>query len=266
MDSLDGDMKSQRSRIRVALTTTLDAAAGEHSRPAVFLYTSYIHALEQIGLAPVLITPSHSPDAIAALMDACCGLVLSGGEDVDPSRYGEKPSPALGATLVERDDMEFAALDCALRLDMPVFGICRGCQVMNVHFGGSLYQDIDTERPGHLLHQQLAPWSQRTHAASVKRDSLLYRTVGTEELRINSFHHQAVKELGRDLRVAARAEDGLVEAIEHESRNWVLGVQWHPERNEAEAPDTDPDRRLFSGFRDAVRRYAAESAREPAGV
>ncbi|HEX2167382.1 MAG TPA: gamma-glutamyl-gamma-aminobutyrate hydrolase family protein [Longimicrobiales bacterium] len=256
MASTDVGNAAERGPIRVALTTTLDAAAGEHSRPAVFLYTSYIRALEQIGLAPVLITPTHSPAAIAALLDACCGLVLSGGEDVEPSRYGEKPSPALGATLAERDTMEFSALDCALRLDMPVFGICRGCQVLNVHLGGSLYQDIDTERPGHLLHQQLAPWSHRTHKATVHPGSLLHRTVGVDELRINSFHHQAVKELGRDLRVVARAEDGLVEAIEHESREWVLGVQWHPERNEAEAPDTDPDRRLFAGFRDAVRQYA----------
>src|SRR5690606_4104956 len=213
------------------------------------LYTSYIQALEQIGLAPVLITPAHSPAAITALMDACCGLVLSGGEDVQPSRYGEAPSPALGATLAARDDMEFTALDCALRLDMPVFGICRGLQVLNVHFGGSLYQDIDTERPGHLLHVQSAPWSSRTHDATVQPDSLLRRIVGTDELRINSFHRQAVKELGQDLRVVARAEDGLVEAIEHETRPWVLGVQWHPERNEAEAPDADPDRRLFSAFR-----------------
>ena len=91
-------------------------------------------------------------------------------------------------------------------------------------------------------------------------DSLLRRIVGTDELRINSFHHQAVKELGQDLRVVARAEDGLVEAIEHETRPWVLGVQWHPERNEAEAPDTDPDRRLFSAFREAVGAYASQAA------
>jgi putative glutamine amidotransferase len=262
----NGDNATQRGSIRVALTTTLDAVAGEHSRPAVFLYTSYIRALEQIGLAPVLITPAHSPASIASLLDACCGLVLTGGEDVDPSRYGEKPSPALGATLPARDDMEFSALDCALRLDMPIFGICRGCQVMNVHFGGSLYQDIDTERPGHLLHAPLAPWGQRTHEASVLKDSLLHRIVGADLLKINSFHHQAVKELGQGLRVVARAEDGLVEAIEHESRDWVLGVQWHPERGEAEAPDNDPDRRLFAGFQEAVRRYSTAATRETAGV
>ncbi|MBR9988338.1 MAG: gamma-glutamyl-gamma-aminobutyrate hydrolase family protein [Gemmatimonadetes bacterium] len=265
MSSTDGDNVRARGSIRIAVTTTLEAVAGEHSRPAVFLYTSYIHALEQMGLAPVLITPAHSPAAIASLLNACCGIVLSGGEDVEPSRYGEKPSPALGATLRERDEMEFTALDCALQRDMPVFGICRGCQVLNVHFGGSLYQDIDTERPGHLLHQQLAPWGQSTHAATVRPDSLLRRIIGTDELHINSFHHQAVKELGRDLRVVARADDGLVEAIEHESRAWVLGVQWHPERGEAAAPDTDPDRRLFASFRDAVRQYADER-REQVGI
>jgi putative glutamine amidotransferase len=152
--------------------------------------------------------------------------------------------------------MEFRALHAALRHDMPILGICRGCQVLNVHFGGTLYQDIDTERPGHLLHQQIGAWEQRTHAASVQRDSLLYRVIGEDRLFINSFHHQAVKGLGTDLRVVARAEDGLVEAIEHETRPWVIGVQWHPERNEAAAPATDPDRRLFAGFRDAVVAYS----------
>lgn len=244
------------SPLRVALTTTLEQSAGDHSRPAVFLYTSYILALEQFGVAPVLITPSHSTTAIRALLDACSGLVLSGGEDVEPSRYGEEPSPALGATLASRDEMELTALEHAITRGMPVLGICRGCQVLNVYFGGSLYQDIETERPGHLLHQQLASWTDRTHDATVQPDSLLHRIVQSDVLRINSFHHQAVKGLGEGLRVVARAEDGLVEAIEHETLPWVLGVQWHPERHEAEAPDTDPDRRLFAAFRDAVRAYA----------
>ena len=141
---------SEPKPIRVGLTTTVDAEAGSHGRPAVFVYTSYVHALEQIGLAPVLITPAHSPAAIEALLGACFGLVLSGGEDVDPARYGEAPSPALGTVLPSRDEMEFRALDCALARKMPVFGICRGCQVLNVHFGGTLIQDIDTEVEGEL--------------------------------------------------------------------------------------------------------------------
>jgi putative glutamine amidotransferase len=251
--------------VRVALTTSVEAASGPHARPTVFLYTSYIHALEQIGVAPVLITPAHGPAAIDALLDACCGLVLSGGEDVDPARYGEPPSPALGTVVPARDEMEFRALQCALDRGMPVLGICRGCQVLNVHFGGSLYQDIATEVAGDTLHEQREPWGKRSHEAVVDCDSLLCRIVDTERLFINSFHHQAVNRLGEGLRVVARAEDGLVEAIEHENYPWLLGVQWHPERNEAASADTDPDRRIFLAFGEAVLDYAAADRSQAAG-
>lgn len=248
---------SEGSRpVRIALTTTIDEQAGAHARPAVFLYTSYIRALEAMGLAPVLITPAHSAPAIEALVEACCGLVLTGGEDVDPACYGEEPSPALGATIPARDRMEFRALSCALERKVPVLGICRGCQLLNVHFGGTLYQDIDTERPGDLLHEQREPWGKRSHSATVHPGSRLHEIVGGEDLFINSFHHQAVKKVGDGLRVVARADDGLVEAIEHEEHPWLLGVQWHPERNEAATLDTDPDRRIFLAYRDAVRSRA----------
>lgn len=245
------------SPLRVGLTTTIDARAGSHARPAVFLYTSYIHALEQNGLAPVLITPAHSPASIAALLHGCAGLVLSGGEDVHPSRYGEEPSPALGRVEPLRDAMEFEAVACAVSLGVPIFGICRGLQVLNVHFGGTLYQDIMTDREGdHLAHEQAGSWYDRAHDATVAPDSMLHSIVGSDRLHINSFHHQAVKHLGKDLRVVARADDGLVEAIEHKTYPWLLGVQWHPERNEAATPESDPDRRLFAGFREAVMDFA----------
>lgn len=244
-------------RLRVGLTTTVDRVAGSHARPAVFLYTSYIDVLEQIGLTPVLITPAHSAASIDALVDTCCGLVLSGGEDVEPARYGEEPSPALGAVEPTRDEMELRAVSCGLRREMPILGICRGLQLLNVYFGGTLYQDLATERPGELLHEQTEPWGRRSHGATVDPDSLLHGIVGQERLRINSFHHQAIRDLAAGLRVSARADDGLVEAIEHLELPWVLGVQWHPERNEAAASSSDPDRRIFLGFRDAVLRYAA---------
>jgi putative glutamine amidotransferase len=247
--------------LRIALTTTIDANAGSHARPAVFLYTSYIHALEQVALAPVLITPAHSPAAIEALLDACCGLILSGGEDVDPARYDEDPSPALGAVEPARDEMEFHALGYAAGTGMPIFGICRGLQVLNVHFGGTLYQDIVSDREGeHLRHEQAGSWYERAHGAKVRPDSLLHSIVESDRLHINSFHHQGVKHLGSGLRVVARADDGLVEAIEHDSYPWLLGVQWHPERNEATTPATDPDRRLFLAFREAVFEHAGRGA------
>jgi putative glutamine amidotransferase len=255
-----GQVTGAAPSLLVALTTTIDVHAGSHARPAVFLYTSYIQALAQIGLAPVLITPAHSAAAIDALIDKCCGMVLSGGEDVDPSRYGEEPSPALGTVEPARDESEFRAVACATARGMPIFGICRGLQVLNVHFGGTLYQDIMTDREGeHVVHEQTGGWSDRAHGANVAPDSLLRSIVGEERLHINSFHHQAVKHLGSDLRVVARADDGLVEAIEHKSYPWLLGVQWHPERKEAHTPESDPDRRLFEGFREAVSDYATRA-------
>ena len=242
--------------LRVGLTTTIDPAAGSHARPAAFLYTNYVDALERVGAAAVLITPAHTPAAIDALVSACCGLVLTGGEDVDPACYGEPPSPALGTVRRARDDVEFRALDCAIARGMPVFGICRGAQVLNVHFGGTLYQDIKTQRPGALSHQQTAPWGQNAHDVTVEPDSLLCSLVRARRISINSFHHQALKDVGRDLRVVARSDDGLIEAIEHTRYPWLLGVQWHPERTEASAPEPHPDFSLFAGFRDAMTRYA----------
>jgi putative glutamine amidotransferase len=242
--------------IRVALTTTIHQEAGSHRRPAVFLYRRYITALEEVGLAPVLVTPGHSPAAVHSLLDACCGLVLSGGEDVDPARYGEAPSPALGSVERARDEVEFHAVECAMQRGMPIFGICRGMQLLNVYFGGSLYQDLPTEWDGDLLHEQLGAWEARSHSATVVAGTELHRIVRDERLFINSFHHQAVKRLGRGLRASACAEDGLIEAVEMPDHDWLIGVQWHPERNEASAPETDPDRRLFLSFRQAVRKYS----------
>ncbi len=240
------------ARPLVALTTSLDRKSGAHARPSVFLYTSYIAAIEAIGLTPVLITPAHTRESIGALLSSCRGLVLTGGEDVDPARYGEDPSPALGTIMPERDEMEFTALACALGNDMPVFAICRGLQVLNVFMGGSLYQDIATEFPGDVLHQQRTPWSTKAHSVHVDRGSMLHGIVGSDTFSINSFHHQALKDVAPGLRVVARADDGLVEAAESIDGTWCMGVQWHPERHEATAAESDPDRRLFAAFREVV--------------
>ena len=236
----------------VAVTTTMEARSGSHQRPSVFLYTSYIEVLERAGLAPVLVTPAHGAAAIDAIVGACAGVVLTGGEDVDPARYGETPSPALGAVMRERDEMEWRVLDAALPRRLPVLGICRGMQLLNAYFGGTLYQDLNTERPGAVVHQQAEPWGRGTHHVALEETSLLRRVIGADRVFINSYHHQGVDGLAPSLRASAVAEDGLIEGIEAPDHPWLVGVQWHPERHEASAPDTDPDRRIFEHFQRAV--------------
>lgn len=236
----------------VAVTTTVVPAAEPAGRSQVALPEDYITALENLGLTTVLITPAHPSRSIQVLIDRCSGLVLTGGEDVEPARYGEAPTPALGPVNPARDAMELAALRHALRRQLPVLGICRGCQVLNVFFGGTLYQDLDTQRPGTGRHCQTESGSIRTHPARVEPGSRLASILGVGELRINSFHHQGVKDLGRGLEATAFADDGLIEAIEATGYPWVIGVQWHPERNEATATEMDPDHRLLASFAEAA--------------
>jgi putative glutamine amidotransferase len=254
------------ARPLVGLTTSWDPAAGDHSQPQVVMYAAYISCLENVGLAPILISPAHSKISIEAMIEACEGLVLSGGGDIEPHHYGEADLPGLDWVSAERDAAEFVALDAAIRGRIPIFGICRGVQVMNVRLGGTLYQDIDRDRPHpSTLHQQTGPWGARAHDAKVEPGSCLHRIVVDEELHINSYHHQAIKDVAPALDVTARAEDGVVEAVEMRDYPWGLGVQWHPERHEATAPHTDPNLRLFAAFADAVMANRARVRQAGAG-
>jgi putative glutamine amidotransferase len=242
----------------IAITTSSHEGP-EFRVPQVLLGYPYVDAVETAGGASVLVTPAHSPASLVCLLERVDGLLLSGGEDVSPHHYGQQPHPRLEATHPLRDDMEFQALRCALERRIPVLGICRGMQLLNVCFGGTLYQDLPSQRPGEVVHEQLAPVSRRWHAATVESGSRLHRIFGTGELFINSFHHQGIRRLGGGLSPLAWAEDGLVEAVEAEEYPWVFGVQWHPERGEAESPGDrrDPDRRLIHAFLEATRARVA---------
>jgi putative glutamine amidotransferase len=237
----------------VAVTTTIDPQGGDYRRPRVALYASYLAPLERFGLVPVLITPAHSPEAIDRLMGICQGLVLSGGDDIDPSRYGHDPIPELGQVNPPRDASELRALAAAVPRDIPVLGICRGHQMLNVFFGGTLCQDIGVEMQEAISHLQTSPWEAHHHEVEVEPGTRLAEAVGRQRLQINSFHHQAIRRTAPNLEVTARADDGLIEAIESRDHRWVVGVQWHPERHEASAPEGDPNLRLFQAFADAVR-------------
>lgn len=237
-------------RPKVALTTAVNARGGQ-DRGRIEIWDTYLRSLERVGLAALLVTPAHSRESIASLMAECDGLVLSGGGDMDPALWGEAPVPGLDDVSPERDAMEYAALEEAFARDLPVLGICRGCQVVNVYFGGTLYQDLPTQRPGGVDHRQSAGWDRTQHEVQVAPGSRLADVLGVGGVHVNSFHHQAVRDVAPGL-VATATVDGLVEAVESADERWLVAVQWHPERHGADAPDTDPSIRLLRAFREAV--------------
>lgn len=241
----------------VALTTTIDPKGGEYQQPRVAVYANYIAALQRAGLTPVLVTPAHSAEAILQLVGICAGLVLAGGDDIDPARYGQEPIPELGLVNPPRDAAECRAIAAAAELDMPILGICRGHQLLNVFFGGTLIQDIPSAMGADVTHSQSAPWGAHHHEVTVHPGSRLGDAIGLERLEINSFHHQAIDEVASNLEVTARADDGMIEGVESRDHRWIVGVQWHPERYEARARDSDPNVRLFNAFAEQVRKYAA---------
>jgi putative glutamine amidotransferase len=250
--------REHNERPLIAVTTAL-APTGSHGLPGVKLNAQYVTAIEEPGGATLLLTPAHDLASVEQIVGVAHGLVLTGGEDVDPARYGQAPHPTVTSVNPARDAVELAALEAAMRRGIPVLGICRGMQVLNVGLGGTLIQDLPSQRKGGLLHEQSAPVDKEWHHATVAEGSGLAEIFGTCELFINSFHHQAVDELGTGLQASAWAEDGVVEGMEGTGDAWIRGVQWHPERGEAEAPrdQRDPNRRLFWAFVQAAREFAA---------
>ncbi|HET6229910.1 MAG TPA: gamma-glutamyl-gamma-aminobutyrate hydrolase family protein [Longimicrobiaceae bacterium] len=242
----------------IAVTTSM-GPGGSHQLPHVTLNVQYVTAVEEPGGTALPLTPAHNPQSIERVIDAAHGLLLSGGEDVDPALYGQEPHPELGSVNPPRDTMEMAALQAALRRGIPVLAICRGVQLLNVALGGTLIQDLGSQRPGPLVHEQEAPVLHRWHSATVRLESGLHSIFGRTELFINSFHHQAIDRVAPGLEATAWAEDGIVEGVEGRGHPWMYGVQWHPERGEAEivGDKRDPDRRLLWAFVDAARQFMA---------
>lgn len=190
--------------------------------------TRYIRAVRQAGGVPVIL-----PVGLEAVEDVCDrldGVLLIGGEDVDPYLYGEEPHRQLGKVLPERDESELTLIKTMADQDKPVFGICRGYQLINVAFGGTIYQDMYAQLSEDLLqHHQLTDLDFAFHSIDIVGDSKLAGWAGTSEVRVNSLHHQAVKEVNAPLVVTAVAKDGVIEAIESTAHRFVVGVQWHPE-------------------------------------
>jgi putative glutamine amidotransferase len=207
---------------RIGVTMAFDSQRGER-------FTPYLRSVEAAGGVPVSLAAAPSAEA-ATLLDGIQALLLTGGSDVDPALYGQAPHPRLGPVLRDRDDFELALVREALDRDLPILGICRGHQVLNVATGGTLFQDIPSDLSGGEEHDSEKERWHRSHDVRILPGTRLRELLGEDRIAVNSFHHQAVRDLGRGLRVSAvSGENGVVEGIEAEASRFVLGVQWHPE-------------------------------------
>lgn len=245
-------------RAIVAVTATVGTEDGVGR---LRLTASYLHVLERAGFIPMVLPPFAGPPGVVAsavgrILDVVDGLVLTGGEDVDPARYGATPSPHLGPTNAARDATEIAAVLAARDRLLPTLAICRGIQVLNVALGGTLLQDIPSQRPGALPHDPGQPYDGRTHSIRLVEASRAARALSAATARVNSRHHQAIDRLAASLTVTGTAPDGIIEAVETRDDDgwWVMGVQWHPE--EFVRDPGAADHGLFAAFAAAIRRAA----------
>lgn len=215
--------------------------------------TSYVRAVIAAGGTPLLIPSDEDGGLAAEYLPLLHGLLVPGGEDVTPALYGEDPLRQVTFMNEEKDRMELALIRGAVDRGMPVFGICRGIQLLNVCFGGTLYQDLPTQYPGVLGHaQDMAIRGQLTHRVTLEPDSLLEKLLGGEPLSVNSYHHQAVRTPAPGFTVTARAADGVIEGVEDPERN-LYAVQWHPEDLVESHPRFRP---LFRHLVERAEQYA----------
>lgn len=192
-----------------------------------FLTDFYVEAVEHVGGIPVLL-PAVGTSSVSKIYDMVDGIIFSGGSDVDPSFYGQNPFRGMGEITPNRDKFELFLAKKALAGQKPVLGICRGIQVLCIAAGGNIYQDISEATK--LDHFQNAPKWYPYHEIKIDKESNLYEILGRSRMKVNTFHHQSVKESGSILKAVAWTEDGLIEAVESENPEQnILGVQWHPE-------------------------------------
>ncbi|HBK84868.1 MAG TPA: peptidase C26 [Firmicutes bacterium] len=206
---------------------------------------TYIQAVLKAGGVPLLLPAIAPEDVIMAYADVVDGLIVSGGPDIDPQYFGEQPIPELGAVNPVMDACECVLIRRVLELDKPILGICRGAQVMNVVAGGTLYQDLQSALPKVLKHDQEQPRWYPSHAVRLAEGSMLAEIFQAEELKVNSFHHQAVARVAPGFVATAHAEDNVIEAVESQKHRFAIGVQWHPEGMWNQAANYDS---LFAAF------------------
>ncbi|GIL15699.1 MAG: gamma-glutamyl-gamma-aminobutyrate hydrolase [Chloroflexota bacterium] len=214
---------------------------------------TYSSNVERAGGAPILIPLQLSQATLKAIYARIDGLLLAGGVDVHPKEFGEEIEPFCGEIDTSRDETELSVTRWALADGHPIFGICRGIQMLNVAAGGSLYQDIPSQIKTEQNHSYIAgdPYNLRAHPVELEPTSRMAQWLGASQLQVNSLHHQALKKIAPGLRVIGRSPDGVVEAVESDNELFRVGVQFHPELLEDDARMLN----LFKAFIESAREY-----------
>lgn len=194
-----------------------------------FLVSNYVKVIEQSKGSCILYPHTHDTETFERYLDLVDGIILTGGIDINPMFYGEEPMEKLGYFNTKKDFFEVELTKKAIQRGIPILGIDRGLQVINVAMGGTLYQDLSYRDGEHLKHFQSSIMSEKSHSVSIEPHSELREIFGQDKIFVNSFHHQSVKELGKNLEATAKASDGVIEAIEYTGGSFAMGVQWQPE-------------------------------------
>ncbi|MBE6895998.1 MAG: gamma-glutamyl-gamma-aminobutyrate hydrolase family protein [Ruminococcaceae bacterium] len=211
----------------------------------VKIQDTYVKTVECLGGIPIVIPYTDNESTLTKFTDICDGFIFTGGADVDPKHYGEEKKETCGVIQQYRDDLELRIFNVIIKKQKPIIAICRGIQIVNVALGGTLYQDIPTEKPSDIFHQQKEPKFAMSHDVEILKGTPLHSLIGAERMQANSFHHQAIKTLGKDLEIMATADDGIIEAVYLKSDRYLRAYQWHPERIWAE---DELNRRIFEDF------------------
>ena len=226
----------------------------EYPTPYTFeyLHRTYSFWIRRAGGVPILLPNPEDPEEVDRLVSALDGLLLTGGEDLHPSYFGEEVQTETLELAPDRDRFEIPAVKKADQLGLPILGVCRGIQTLNVAYEGSLYQDLLEQRSKPTNnHSRGGPFYRRYHNVTIKKGTRLFEVIGREMIKVSTAHHQAIKDVGKNLQVTARSsDDGVIEAVETPGDRFVLAVQWHPEV----LPDDEFTQRLAIAFVDAARK------------
>ena len=221
----------------------------DDDKESVWMLPGYLEGIRQAGGIPVILPFTSENDELEQLAKMCDGFLFTGGHDVSPELYSEKPVDDSVICCKDRDEMESWYLKYAISSDKPLLGICRGIQFINAALGGTLYQDLPTQHSSEIDHHQKPPYDIPVHTVSIVKDSPLGKFLDTERLSVNSYHHQAVKDLSPRLKAMAISTDGLIEAVFMPEHRFLWAVQWHPEFSYL----TDINsRKIFKAFIDSL--------------